>query len=124
MNILGKLLGSQKVIESAANGIDKLFFTKEEKSENWINTLNAYEPFKIAQRLLALMVVGVFLLTFIVACALMVFSFWYEDTGGIGKLIIKYNQDTLGFSVALIIGFYFGGGAIEGVVNKFKGKTK
>jgi hypothetical protein len=124
MKILGKLLGSEKIMSQAAEGLDKIFFTKEEKAEGWLNTLKAYEPFKIAQRLIALMVVGVFLLVFLIAIALLFMSIWFETTADLGKTIAELNVSTLGLSVAIIIGFYFAGGAAEGIINKFKNRVK
>ena len=120
MNIFAKLLGSEKVIESASKGIDKAFFTKEERSESWLQTLAAYEPFKLAQRLLALMFGGVFLGVFIVGTGLIMASIWVEPAKGLGQEIIKLNIDTLGFSISLMIGFYFAGGATEGIIGKLR----
>ena len=34
MGILGKLFGSDKVIDAGISGIDKVFYTDEEKAEN------------------------------------------------------------------------------------------
>jgi len=58
MWIFEKLFGSNKVIEKIGdgvyNGIDKAVYTPEEMIDNRLKSLAAYEPFKIAQRLLAL----------------------------------------------------------------------
>ena len=54
--LLGKLFGSDKVIGKAVdgvyNGVDKLFYTDEEKADNWRLAMKVYEPFKLAQRLI------------------------------------------------------------------------
>jgi len=34
----------------------------------------------------------------------------------------ELNNNTLGTPAALVLGFYFGGGALEGVVGRFKSK--
>jgi len=122
MNIIGKLLGSEKVIESAANGIDKMFFTKEEKSENWIKTLKAYEPFKLAQRLLALIVTSVYLFVWLLSAIMIVLSYWFSGMLELSKMLAVFNNDTLSLPFALIIGFYFASGAAEGIINKIKSK--
>jgi hypothetical protein len=122
MKLLSKLFGSDKIIDHAANGIDKIWFTKEEKAENWINTLKAYEPFKLAQRLIALLVTTVYLFVWIVSVTMFVCSFWFEGTLEISKELAVLNNETLGLSFALIIGFYFAGGAAEGVVDRIKKK--
>ena len=63
MSFLGKLFGSEKVIDAGINGIDKAFYTDEEKAEDAITRiglkeriLQAYEPFKLAQRYMMLIV--------------------------------------------------------------------
>ena len=124
MKILGKIFGSDKVIDHAASGIDELFFTKEEKAENWINTLKAYEPFKLAQRLIALLVTTVYLFVWIVSAAMFVGSFWVEGTLAISKELAILNNETLGLPFAIIAGFYFGGGAVEGIADRIVAKKK
>jgi hypothetical protein len=51
-----------------------------------------------------------------------------ESVQGAGKMseaariIGQLNNATLGTPVALVAAFYFGGGALEGVVNRMKAK--
>lgn len=63
--ILGKIFGSDKVIESGINLIDSLHTSTEEevaaKAKAKTDLLNAYAPFKLAQRYLALMFTAMFL---------------------------------------------------------------
>ena len=124
MKILGKILGSDKAIEYAAKGIDKAFFTKQEKSENWIGTLKAYEPFKLTQRLLSLLVGCVYLFVWLLCAIMMVSSYWLSDMMEISKTLAKHNHETLSLSFALIVGFYFAGGAAEGIIRKIKSKRR
>lgn len=119
MNVIKRILGSTKVIDSAVKGIDNIFFTNEEKAESFKGILRAYEPFKIAQRLIALMVIGTYLIVFLISVVIMILSTWF-DVEEIGKEISQYNSDTLGLSVSIIVGFYFAGGAIEGIIKKRK----
>src|SRR6056297_1987990 len=118
MKLLSKLFGSDKVIDHAASGIDKVWFTKEEKAESWINTLKAYEPYKLAQRLIALLVTSVYLLVWLLSAAMFVLSFWFEEILEVSKGLAELNNETLSLPFALIIGFYFAGGATEGLINK------
>lgn len=122
MKILGKLLGSDKVISGGIDAIDKAFLTKEEIADNWIRLLKAYEPFKIAQRLLALIISTVFLLVWLMAAIMMVTSYWYEGMFELAISIADYNIKTLGTALTLIVGFYFASGAAEGIISKIKSK--
>lgn len=122
MGIIARILGNSNVIDQAAKGIDKVFFTSEEKAENWINTLKAYEPFKLAQRLIALLVVGVYLFVWILSALILILSFWWADMLELSKQLASMNNETLSLPFTLITAFYFAGGAAEGIVNKFKKK--
>lgn len=122
--VISKLLGSDKVIENASKGIDKMFFTNEEKAETWVQTLKAYEPFKIAQRLIALIVTSVYLLVWIMSAIGFVLSFWFSEILILSKDLAALNNDVLGLPFTLIIGFYFGGGMAEGIVSQIKKRSK
>ncbi|MBT3209108.1 MAG: hypothetical protein HN704_14615 [Bacteroidetes bacterium] len=121
MSIFSKIIGSEKVMNIAAKGIDKVFFTKQEKAANWINTLKAYEPYKIAQRLIALIVTCVYLFVWILSAILLAFSVWFETIEA-AKILAELNNNTLSLPFSLIIGFYFAGGVAEGIINKIKKK--
>jgi len=124
--IFAKLFGSDTVINKSVSGIDALVFTDQEKSTHKIELLKLYEPFKLAQRLLALLYSLVFLFVFLIAVAIWIvgaFSSNLEQAGyymSIAKELAEWNIDTLGLVISLIIGFYFGGGFVEGVLTKHK----
>ena len=110
MSIWGKLFGNDKAIGKAVdgiyNGVDKLIYTPEEKVDNYHKTLKLYEPFKIAQRLLAL--------TFSIPYAIAWFitftaSFWFNVDTQMDLL-----NGTIGQIVTVIVGFYFLGGVVSG----------
>ena len=115
MNPFARLFGTQKVIDAGISGIDKAFYTAEEKAENklkaapWkIALLKAYEPFKVAQRLLAVIFsvpyVSAWCITFGMACFKLDVSGQVELlTGDISKIVWT------------IIGFYFLGGFAESI---------
>lgn len=75
MSIWGTLFGSKNVIKQAANGIyngvDKAFYTKEEKAQGFLELLKAYEPFKIAQRLLALVISIPYVVVWLMSAAML-----------------------------------------------------
>ena len=118
MNILGKLFGSDKVIGTAVdgiyNGIDKLVYTPEERIDNFNKQLALYEPFKVAQRLLACCFGFPYALAWFIT---FVASFLKEDITAQVSLL----SGTMGQIVLAIIAFYFLGGAVSGL-GKIRGK--
>ena len=122
MSIWSTLLGADNVINKAADGIDAAFFTDEEKAKHFLETLKHYEPFKIAQRLMALCVGVPYVLMYIVAALFLVFGVATETDSAINasKTLAEMNNETLGMPFALIVGFYFAGGMANGIVDKFK----
>ncbi len=126
MNIIGKLLGSEKVIGSAISGIDKAIFSPEEKADYMLKFLGAYEPFKVAQRLIALIVLIPFMFIFVVSAGFMMYGGIVEsevitDTA---ITVMQFNIDTLEWIVLTIVGFYFAGGTINSYRSHIKTKKK
>ena len=118
MGIFSSLFGSNEVLEKGATGIidgvDKIFYTSEEKADNFTRMLALYEPFKIAQRLLAL----TFCIPYVFAwLATFIASFFMSVEAQ--TLILS---GTVGYVVLTIAGFYFGGGALEGFVKAARKK--
>lgn len=133
MNIFAKLFGSEKVIEGVYNGLDKVIHTDEEKSDFWLKLLKAYEPFKIAQRYIALVVTIPYVSIWIISALLLVSSVFTVPCESVCKSnqlktvsieLAEKNQEQLGMPVALILGFYFGGGAVEGVARTIAARRK
>jgi uncharacterized membrane protein len=114
MKLLGRLFGSEKTIDKISSGIDKAVFTKEEKADEFRVLLKLYEPFKVAQRLLALIFCIPYALGWFTA---FVGSFFTEIDSQLQLL-----SGDISIIVGIIIAFYFGGGAVEGVI-KSKGKS-
>lgn len=133
MGILARIFGTDEVISRAADGIvhgvDALVLTDEERVRYHLEFLRAYEPFKLAQRLLA-MVVGVpYVAVWVLSAILFVGSVLMDpcqpdeqcksrQIEEASKELATMNNDTLGLPFAIIVGFYFAGGAIEGVIQK------
>lgn len=114
MNIFGRLFGSDKVIDAGISGLDKMFYTSEEKAEDklraasWkIKMLGAYEPFKVAQRLLAL--------TFAIPYAIAWFTTFCVSFSRDVTAQEKLLSGDISQIVWTIIGFYFLGGIAESV---------
>ena len=85
---IGKIFGSKKVIDAAISGIDKSIFTREEKADYMLDFLKAYEPFRLAQRWIAFMFTGSFLLSFNIVFAL----FTYANIVDNDRLVTASNE--------------------------------
>jgi len=122
--LLARLFGSKKVIDSTISGIDKVFFTREEKADYLLKFLAAYEPFKLAQRILAIMFSSVFLLGMLAAIIVFVVGIIMGDMkmASSGKDIAQMTWDSLGTPESLIVGFYFAGGTINSLMKKYDTK--
>jgi len=115
MGILSKLFGSQKIIDAGISGIDKAFYTEEERADNIAKgmtlkamLLKAYEPFKIAQRFLAL----IYGIPYVTAWfGTFAASFFVDDSV---QMELLKNSD-MATANLIILGFYFGGGAAESI---------
>lgn len=119
LGIFGKLFGSDKAIDAGINAIDSIVYTEEEKANMElskakikIELLNAYEPFKIAQRYLALIFSGSFVVTMFIAVVLALLGKSYQS------LLDVVETFNLGYIVLAIVTFYFGGGLVNSARKK------
>ncbi|MFV0441838.1 MAG: hypothetical protein ACK5LV_11215 [Lachnospirales bacterium] len=124
MALLGKIFGNQNVVDKGIDGIEKILYTNEEKAENKIELLKAYEPFKLAQRLIALLVTGVYLFVLLLCVVMTCISCWSDKAMELAKELASWNNELLSMPFILIMSFYFAGGAAEGVINKFRKQQK
>lgn len=118
--VLGRIFSPRKLGESIISGIDKAILTKEEKLDYMQKMLVLYEPYKLAQRILAIMFSGAYLLVHLLTA---ISHFTYVLRGLNPSEIVslyKYNNDSLGTLVMIIVGFYFAGGVLEGTVKNLK----
>ena len=121
LNILGKILGSDKVIEKGLGLIDSMHTSTEEevkaKTDQKVQLLQSYAPFKLAQRYLALMFGITFLGSYILVLVMTLTG--KGDPDAVTKVM---DQFTINYSMLVILGFYFGSGAVEGFLEKKRGK--
>ncbi len=112
MGILSTILGSGDVIKSGMQLIDAMHTSKEEalsaKTQGKVDLLNAYAPFKVAQRYLALMFTFTFLGSFLLVLAMTLFG--DVRIHDIRAVIAEFY---IGQIMLIIITFYFGGGFLE-----------
>ena len=119
IGIISKILGSDKVIEKGLGLIDSMHTSSEEeiaaKAKAKTDLLQAYAPFKIAQRWLALMFGLTFLLSYVLVLGMTISG--YGDPDAVTKVM---EQFSINYAMLIILGFYFGGGAVEGFMEKKK----
>lgn len=109
-SFIGKLFGSDTSVKNSISLIDNAFYTDQEKAASKIKLLQAYQPFKLAQRIIAIAVTAQFL----VFCNAGLIQ-WAR--GKEYDSLITLSQ-ALGFdtAVSLVFFFYFGGGAVAGIM--------
>ena len=95
------------------SGIDKMVYTDEERADTQATLLKLYEPFKLAQRYLAVMFGSTYCLGWFIT---LMISFVTDVTEQMAYL----TSGDMGNIVLAIVGFYFFGGAAEGAVNSFR----
>lgn len=114
IGILSKILGSGDVIKKGMELIDDMHTSTEEeiaqKSKAKIDLMNAYAPFKLAQRYIALMFTAVFLSMFVLVLAMTL-----AGEGDIDAVKQIIGDFWIGEIMLMIVGFYFGGGLVDSV---------
>ena len=120
--ILGKIFGSGNVIQSGMELIDNLHTSTEEeiaaKAKAKADLLQAYAPFKLAQRYLALMFTAMFL--FIMANGVVGALYGVIDMANVEEAKKFASEMWLGEIMLAIVGFYFGGGFADSINRKGK----
>ena len=122
--ILGRIFGSEKVIDKAGTLIDEMFYTDEEeikdkqklidaKARQRIELMRAYAPFKLAQRVIAFGFVTVFL--FIMLNGVLGSLYGIIDLTNVEQARKFADSMWLGEIVIMIVSFYFGGGLAESI---------
>jgi hypothetical protein len=123
-NVFGKIFGSDKVINSATDLIDKAFYTEQEKAEdnqklqeqktkNKIDLLDAYAPFKVTQRVIAISFSAVFL--FIMINGVFGSLYGVVPMENVKNALSFANDMGLTEAIWIIVTFYFGGGLVESI---------
>ena len=118
--LLGKIFGSGDVIKSGIDLIDSFHTSTEEeitaKTKAKVDIMQAYAPFKLAQRIIAFS----FTFTYL-ACFALVLGFTLMDRVADADKVQRVLEDfQIGWSMIVILGFYFGGAAAEGFMERKK----
>jgi len=121
-SVLAKIFGSGDVISKGIDLIDSMHTSTEEevhaKTKAKTEMLNAYAPFKLAQRVIA------FAFTFVyLACFSLVLGFTLAERATDAAMVKQVLEDfQIGYAMLIILGFYYSGGALEGIINAKKKK--
>jgi hypothetical protein len=118
MGILKTIFGSGDIISKGMELIDDAYTSDvemvEAKTKAKTDLMKAYAPFKIAQRYLALMFGGTYIITYVLVMAMV---FMDKDVTAVKDVLAEFQIDWI---MLTIIGFYFMGGAAEGIMGKRK----
>lgn len=140
MSFLGRLFGTDeatgKVIDHVSSGLDKMFYTDEEKADEArqarregqafiIEWLKSTTGSRLARRVIALMMVAVWLLLYLAALGLQIAAVWVDagEPYRASAALIYANIEQMTGAVMLILAFYFAaphmGPVVEGALKKF-----
>ena len=143
---LGRLFGSNeavnKGVDAITSGIDKLFYTEEEKAEAslvlrqkagelLIDWMAATQGQNIARRLLAVLIAFTWLIMYLISAALNVAVIWISNASIVANIqksadVIGDRATEMNGAMMLILGFYFAAPHLGDIVNvamtKFGGK--
>lgn len=75
-----------------------------------------YSPFKLAQRLLALLI-GIPYILLLIVCTILILIDYNADNA---KMALELLNTSLGFPFSIVLGFYFAGGMAEGIISKYR----
>jgi len=131
LGILSNIFGSGDVVKKGLDLIDEAWTSDEEKADNEVKIieaktnakatlLNAYAPFKLAQRYLAMMFTFVYL--FIMMNGILGSLYGWVNMENVRESLKFANEMWLGEIMITIVAFYFGGGLVESY--KKKGKSE
>ena len=110
--IFGAIFGSKKntetIVDGAVSGLDKMFFTKEEKAEHqakmgdwFLKYLEATQPQNLARRLIAIIIVVLWAVLILGGVAM------YKLDPGYSQYIFDILADVVMNPFLMVMGFYF-----------------
>jgi hypothetical protein len=120
MGLLANIFGTGDVIKAGFDLIDDMHTSDveiiEANADAKVRRLEAYAPFKLAQRLLAMMFAITFLFCFMMVLTCTMFGWGNPDD--VREVMGEFYIAPIMFT---IVGFYFGGGMLEGVLKAKNG---
>ncbi len=118
MGLWDRMFGNKSVVESLSDGVDKAWLTTEEGLDYQLKFMEMYSGFKVAQRYLAVLFSSTYCLGW---SAIFIMAACGQDIKELKSLVFEGMGDI----VFVVVGFYFLGGAGEGMINRYiKGKKE
>jgi len=103
------------------------YLTDDDRTQGLIGVMRTYEPFKLIQRFLALVVILTYVGVWILSVGLFAWagiaSLAGHDTTilvSIADRITTLNRELLEWPALLVLSLYFGGGVAEGILERWK----
>lgn len=114
MGILSTIFGSGDVIAKGIDLIDDLHTSDvemvEAKTKAKMDLMQAYAPFKIAQRYIAVMFGGTYISTYLLVIGM---TFMGLDVTQVKDILKEFQIDWI---MLTIVAFYFGGGLADSIL--------
>lgn len=111
MSILSDIFGAGDVVSKGIDLIDSMHTSTAEeievKTKAKVDLIQAYSPYKLAQRYIAFAFLANFILSFWAVVGLWAFS------GDVDGFLAIVNKFWMGEIMATIVAFYYGGGFME-----------
>lgn len=145
---LGRLFGTDKaatsLIDNISNGLDKIYYSDEEKADNklkaqeqasglLIDWLSSTQGSNLARRIIALSVTAIWALQYLAAMLMLAFVPWVDTQTTVEALTqsaasFKESGAQIDGAMMLVLGFYFAAPHLSTIVNtamnKFSGKKE
>lgn len=145
---LGRLFGTDKaaasLIDNISNGLDKIYYSEEEKAEDkakakveasnlLINWLSSTQGSNLARRIIALSVTAIWALQYVAAMLMLAIVPWVDAQTTIDALTasatsFRESGAQIDGAMMLVLGFYFAaphlGSVVTTAMNKFSGKKE
>jgi hypothetical protein len=127
--LLKRLFGHEEIVREVYEklaGSKAEHFTTTERAESARALFRSYEPFKLIQRFLALLVSLTYVGVWAICAMLMVSSVFFmgselgDTIREVAVEIANLNRDTLEWPAILVLSLYFGGGVVEGIVERVR----
>ncbi|AXC34540.1 hypothetical protein [Vibrio phage YC] len=130
---------ADSAVEHIAAGVDKAIYTKEEKADAFQRMLELYEPFKVAQRVLAFGMFGILAFSLLLSASVYLGSLFWADNyittpnneviintryKDFSLWLIKESFATFGEPFLYAVIFYYGGGSAEGLATRIMDRRK
>lgn len=119
MSWISNIFGSDEIVDTSMTMLDNAFYTDQEKADMKIKLLEAYRPFKLIQRGLALGTTLLFSLIVVIELILAISGIWFPSAmSAISVLNDMEVVNMVGYGWTAIMSLYFGGGFLSSLVNK------